>query len=678
MMIIKTNFKKVSLAAIVCFMASFAMQAQNGFCDPLDQNSITGTTGPGCTGTAVDNVLGNWGTINASVGYSDTGSINGAGDIYLDILDGGCSNGGSFVYNNGDYNGNYLAMVQDEGCFCFDIKTFHIQVGTLTPNTLRLYDGPNPLASTLSATFVMNGDYDVSRGWVRICAPIIPSDGVNVPSNADGQWIMNTGGAAAWDTLITNINSIGYYVDVAGGTERFGLDNICISQECDSDYNVDEPTKDGAYCCDSENYIENGNFEYGNVAINSDYTQDVATLPAQYNVTNDASLFGASVTDHSFCADDVQYASNDMFLLVNGNTNQAAGDSSVIWSQYVINLEQEKEYRFCGNFKNMPQCTFDVKPTVIIETSNGYSHTATIDVDPNDPCAWQLEGFCFTGDGKINISITLIDGVQGDGNDLAIDDLSVTQLEDPNLNITVQHQGDPQMITGSINTIDTVDDVLPYDQEICDRPFYWYVLTVDSFNGGNFSIDFSQPYGWGNDTGYSIFVAPASGPTPWDLTTTYPFFPFAQDTMYIIGLVTPSCCEDCVDDGFTYQLTYNGHAAEQTGTLSEADKQGILDMLGEYDTGDPTTTPKSTTTGSSNGLSLFPNPGNDKVTVRVTEGKIITIDVLSISGILIKTVSANHQTQSQLLDTAALDSGMYLVRVLTENGNELTKKLIIE
>ena len=94
-----------------------------------------------------------------------------------------------------------LAMVQGEGCFCFDIKTFHIQVGTLTPNTLRLYNGLNPLASSLSATFVMNGDYDVSRGWVRICAPIVPSDGVNIPSNADGQWVMNTGGAAAWDTL---------------------------------------------------------------------------------------------------------------------------------------------------------------------------------------------------------------------------------------------------------------------------------------------------------------------------------------------------------------------------------------------------------------------------------------------------------------------------------------------
>ncbi|MFT4697666.1 MAG: hypothetical protein ACI9SJ_000795 [Flavobacteriaceae bacterium] len=45
------------------------------------------------------------------------------------------------------------------------------------------------------------------------------SSGGVLPSNADGQWVVNTGNAADWDALITNVNSIYFYVDVDGGTE---------------------------------------------------------------------------------------------------------------------------------------------------------------------------------------------------------------------------------------------------------------------------------------------------------------------------------------------------------------------------------------------------------------------------------------------------------------------------
>ena len=665
--------KKAWLFYILCIMTSF-MNAQTSGCESFDSFPITPFSGPGCTGTPVDNWLDNWGVINTNLGYSDTNSQNGAGDVYLHIDDGSCSNGASFFYNSIDFAGNWINRVGGEGCFCYDFRTFHIQVGTLTPNSLRLYDGPNPQASTLVATFVLGAPLDVSRGWVRICAPIELSSGGNLPSNADGQWVINTANAADWDTLINNVGSVGYLVDVGSGNEIFGLDNICLSEECDSTYNDDPPTNEGAYCCDeAENMVANGNFEFGNVDFSSDYTQDPATLPSQYDVTDNASAFGATITDHSFCADSTAYASNDMYLLVNGLTNQPSGSQSVIWEQTVAGFDSEKEYRFCANFKNMPQCTFDVLPEITVQLSNGISQTVTINTDPSDPCDWQNLSFCFRAQDEMNFQILLNEDELGDGNDLAIDDISIQELADPMLSITVQHQGNPQMVTGSINTIATGDDILPYDPEICDEPYYWYVLTVSSFSGGVFTIDWAAPYGWGNDTmGSSLFNPSATGPN-WDLTTTFPGFPFAQNTMYLVGFTTPSCCEDCTDDGFTYQLIYNDGLTPVEGGLSDEDIEFIYSWLGTYGgiLGDHETQSESL-------VSIYPNPTDNEVSISLLNNEIAVVTVANVNGQTVISQELTRTTSETNVDVSHLSSGLYLVTIQDISGNTHTGKLVVK
>ncbi|MDC7993892.1 T9SS type A sorting domain-containing protein [Altibacter sp. HG106] len=659
------------------------------FCEDFSNPSSTAPVGNACTGVYQPGMLDNWGAQNIdALQYTDVNSQGGSGDFYLFLDDGSCGNGGTVAFNDVDYSGNWLTMVpQEEGCFCFDLRVFFIATGTITGyNSLRIYNGPDPGSSTVSAVFTLTTPIDVSQGWVRICAPIALSSGGVLPGNADGQWTVNTGNAADWDTLVQNVGSLAFGVDVAGGDERWGIDNICISEKCDATVGGEpEPTPDGAFCCDeSENLVNNGNFEFGNTGFASSYTQNAATLPGQYDVTNSAAAFGTTVTDHSFCADPVAYPNNDQFLLVNGRTTQAAGSSSVIWRQSVT-LDPEKEYRFCANFKNLPQCTFDILPQLTIETSSGYTQTLTVNTDPSDPCDWQMESFCFRGDQRTAIRIRLAEDGLGDGNDLAIDDISVQELVDPNLSITVQHQGNPQQVTGSLNTISTADDVLPYNPDICQEPWYWYVITLDSASGGSFVIDFSEPFGWGNNTGYSLFNPSTSGTTPWNLTTNFLPFPFQQNTLYLVGMTTPSCCEDCTDDGFTYQVIYNNQApmGVEEG-LTQAQKDWIRSWLGTYGSvfGDKASLPSENsenvlemrTSAVASEVMVYPNPA--KEVLHITNNNASSIQaatIVDVNGKQVQQLSAPYSEAN----IEHLTSGLYFIH-LKMNDSIISKKFIKE
>src|SRR5690606_2927402 len=247
-------------------------------------------------------------------------------------------------------------------------------------------------------------------------------------------------------------------------------------------------------------------------------------------------------------------------LVVNGKTQQSG--NSVIWEQTISGLDPKGSYIFCANFKNMPQCTFDILPQVDIEVSvAGSSGFTTINTTSN-PCYCYLNSYIFTpSSSTVTLRIILDENGNGDGNDIAIDDISVTKLIDPELDITVQHQGNPQQITASINTIDTSDDKLHGNE--CD--YYWFVAEVDSYNP--LVINYST-FESGNASGNTI------NSSPWDLTTTFPGYVFNNNTMYIIGLYTPAC--DCYDEGFTYQLTYKNRGGEG---MTEAQKEHIIYLI---------------------------------------------------------------------------------------------------
>jgi len=312
------------------------------------------------------------------------------------------------------------------------------------------------------------------------------------------------------------------------------------------------PSTEGAYCCDSlsGNKVYNGNFEYGNAFFSSEYNYQYDTLPGRYIVTDTATQFGANVEDHSYCESSSAYPTNKKFLLINGLTSQSAGSTAVVWEQTIVGLKSGSEYRFCGNFKNMPQCTFDVLPKVTVKLSTGVSRTVTIDTDSDNDCDWQKISFCFVAEEEVTVKILLREDSLGDGNDLAVDDISVQELVDPTLSTTVMHQWGTQSVVASINTLfNPNDDYLPYDPAECEHQWFWYVLTLQSYG----VVDWSAPYGFGNFIASAIFNPMSFGPS-WHLTTTFPGFTFASGKMYVVGMVTPRCCEECIDDGWTAHL----------------------------------------------------------------------------------------------------------------------------
>jgi hypothetical protein len=77
-----------------------------------------------------------------------------------------------------------------------------------------------------------------------------------------------------------------------------------------------------------------------------------------------------------------------------------------------------------------------------------------------------------------------------------------------------------------------------------------------------------------------------------------------------------------------------------------------------------------TTTGLNsyleNNISLYPNPANDYIDVRVDELNVTNMEVYDVYGKLINTVNViNNPTR---INVSGLATGMYFVRVTTEQG----------
>jgi hypothetical protein len=77
---------------------------------------------------------------------------------------------------------------------------------------------------------------------------------------------------------------------------------------------------------------------------------------------------------------------------------------------------------------------------------------------------------------------------------------------------------------------------------------------------------------------------------------------------------------------------------------------------------------------SENSLSVFPNPANEQITLDDGQGVIKDISIYDIMGRKIRKHSIN--TTKSTLDVSNLQSGMYFLKILTEQGI-LTRKVQI-
>ena len=619
-----------------------------------------------------DQDIANWNGVAAGQSTAESpGPSGNADDFFLHSYD---ASGSSYIYNDVDYAGDWREY--NGKCLCWDFKVINDGgLGTPLSPRLIIYSGP-PTSPTAAATFIASVSISEGEGWVHVCAPIDICEGTDLPSNANGQWVMSGGADCTdWNTLLSNMDGIRFYLDLTSSpTEEYGYDNICI-QDCD--IQGGEPNNEGAFCCEGDNLVENGNFENGPGGFGSDYTEDATLYPGAYNVSDDASIFGASITDHSACVDPTLYGSNTDFLLVNGRTTQPAGTTSVIWQQ-TVTIDPENTYKFCANFKDMPQCTFNIKPEIRLEVNGQLSDWITIDTNSDDPCDWQQISECFEGDQDVlDIKIHLKEDGLGDGNDLAIDDISLQAKLDQNLNISVLHQGNPQQLTGSINSIATTDDTLVVGDLCAEQnqgyQYNWFVYELANYPLTQ-PIDFvnmaPDSFAWSSNIGGFNNQLPTSANPVWGLTTTFPNYTFEHNKLYVIGLFVPSCCDSCYDEAWSYQITFSSESdsppAMNVFTQEVKDHIRSLFVLGEGNTG---------TLGREDteviDFTMYPNPASDVLRFKSDE-TIVSYKITDITGKLVQ----SKAIEVSEIDVSRLSANMYFVTVTTASGINHTEKFI--
>lgn len=171
----------------------------------------------------------------------------------------------------------------------------------------------------------------------------------------------------------------------------------------------------------SSQYILDGRFSPG------------STTPGEYGLVNRSQANTIcsqwKVQDHSVCPA-IFNNNSGRFMVVNGETTQLSNVNNIIWQQTIYGIERNSTYKFCVFMKNLPSCCFDVKPKIRIEfTPGGEIPWTTIHTDSDNPCDWQLLEYSFTASSaSVTIKIYLDETVAGDGNDLAIDDISLAKL----------------------------------------------------------------------------------------------------------------------------------------------------------------------------------------------------------------------------------------------------------
>ncbi|MBI1939423.1 MAG: T9SS type A sorting domain-containing protein [Ignavibacteriales bacterium] len=149
--------------------------------------------------------------------------------------------GASYFFNNSrPFTGNWSSLFANGcGSLCFDVSFLYggnPYNGVNPPQTFTPYIAIE--GNGFSARFITNNPITVGDGWHSYCAPLnyLNSDGT-LPSNSDGHWIITTGSANDWNSLLSNVTKVILPVDPTSyQAERFGYDNICLknSGDCNS------------------------------------------------------------------------------------------------------------------------------------------------------------------------------------------------------------------------------------------------------------------------------------------------------------------------------------------------------------------------------------------------------------------------------------------------------------
>ena len=423
-------------------------------------------------------------------------------------------------------------------------------------------------------------------------------------------------------------------------------------------------------CCPGRNLITNGDFELGNNGFFSSYDYDPtiglhSILQNEYTITNSN---GAGTISQCWQVDDpASCDKSGNFMVINGNTGTTSAQA--VWATQLF-VNPNTTYQFCASFKNLPNCCFDKEPEVTILLGNHSPITQTISTS-SDPCDWQtvVQTFNSGSASAISIVILLDDALGWDGNDLAIDEISLKEIP----------QVPASQVAFSANATPDPSDPLtffnvtasPLFTPGADCDYFWEVCELDVF-------------------GNCIPNTTVINPVPWQTIPTD--FPGYDGTSTLNGSNPGQ-----FDYNKSYRIVYGMSCACESENRSAwiyEPRSGLRTMGTSYymgyerDTnGDYHFVKKTGENGENSetneiALEVIPNPASQRATVnyQLEQDELVTLQLLDPTGKVVyenpaqEETMGHHQKELQLGD---FPSGVYLVRM--EIGNRtLVQRLIIQ
>lgn len=544
------------------------------------------------------------------------------GYAYLDNFCGACDNG---------YNFNLEKVDCDRSTFCFKYRLPRVNnvTGSLRI-TMYLYQNGILKDSVVSPVLTSDSLY---------CFTLSPTTLASLDPSLGGYDVVVRGNFAISGSSLAPIQLF-----TAPEGMRRGLNNDCDLIQV-------------APCCPGRNLIVNGGFESGNTGFTSQYGyQGIigagSVTPTRYSILTDAQALAVSSTWNPSCS-----AYNRHFV-ANGLTGGTGWKA--VWMQ-AVSVTPGKTYKFCGDFKNLPQCSFDIKPVIgILNSGTGFGGTPTtsqtINVPAGGSCNWtRIEQTITATTSTIYLSVCLRETGAGDGNDFAMDNLSLVELQ-PVSFMDIHFNRSPFNITSSTYNM-SISAVTPLPS---DCQHFWQVEELDV----NFLV---------------VPGTTVTNPLPWQPLSTNTFIGyvgtstlsgsapglFSNNKIYRFAYGRSCKCLGLSRRFEIYGPAFSNRAGGSSNNMSSGPQllqSGYLDEDGNV-------IPSGIDDPVQEGVKIYPNPTTGNVTVqRPVATEAMQIKVYNLHGQVVKTMAFGAGETKMSVSLSEFASGAYMLQVVAANG----------
>jgi hypothetical protein len=572
-------------------------------------------------------------TITLEIYVTDCGAGGHFGYAYVDdicepCIKDSCNNTGGIDLNPSDPCFDTEGFFQV--CGTYTLPALNCEDGTLENIQLYVVQGTDETLLTLDASQI-----NINEDDQTFCFTLAADD---FPSVTDGNY----------DFLVVT---------------TFEIDNETFTQ---NDYNTNPGEANDVefdctpVCCrvrPNENSIQNPQFSGGLGGFGSEYdmisTIDYTSIyPGAVTVGDSSDGLVISSTWDVGCND------GNNHLFVNGLTGQTG--SSVIYSNTV--QVSEGRYTFCGNFKNLAQCGFDVLPTITIHFDGvtGYDlEDVLIDV-ADAGCDWQLLNQIIDVPGglsSIDIEIILDETPLGDGNDLAIDNLVFAEID---------AVAASQMLF-DITPIPLFTTAYTFEAEpVSTIPnscsYSWTVAEIDGAFDDIPGTVVENPIQWQTYPDVNDFIGYNGTST---LSGTNPGV-FQLADAYRITFT--KWCECLLPSSRTYH-SFPGKSSARVPTLKLVEEKNTKSTRSEAHLGDDNVLNNAS-------LGVYPSPTKEYINVDLRQIGQSTINILDNQGKVVRSDELDG-TEVKSFKVDDLGQGVYFVKVIElSSGNTFVQKFI--